>query len=210
MKRTTAPALVTLALLACTEPTSPARSDTYPFDLSGDVFHWPADRLPVRFFAAPAGNLRFLVERAIGVWTSQFLYGEFTGRLVDDSSRADVIVRWTDSVPPDVLPDSGPPVFACNGVTSLPAVDSGNRFQGPLHVEIGVTAANPPFTAGQVAACTRRTVVHELGHTLGILRESPDTGDIMHSPPRVASPSERDRNTVAVLYHTPPTILPPP
>jgi len=52
--------------------------------------------------------------------------------------------------------------------------------------------------------------VHELGHTLGLFQESPDTLAIMFSPPAVSEPAAIDRRTVQVLYHTAATLSPPP
>ena len=198
-----------LALVAaCAEPTPPSRGGTYRFDLNGEVFHWPSDRLPVRFYVVSQGNLPLLVQRAVDAWAGLFLYNEFTGALVGDSTAADVIVAWNGAVPPDATPDTGAPVPACQGLTNLPAVDSTtNRFGGPFHVYLGWLSG---YTPGQVQACLRRVAIHEVGHTLGLLPESPDPGDIMYVDPRVDLPSEQDRRTVEVLYHTRPTVLPPP
>jgi hypothetical protein len=198
--------VVAAAALACDQPTIPTRTAAYPFDFAGDVFHWPASHLPVRYFADARGAMRTIVQDGLAAWQAPFLYGEFTGTLVADSAGADVIVLWRDSVPPDVPPDPGPPVSACSGVTSF-QLDSTSTIEGPLRVTLWVAGV---ATAAQVAACMRRVTLHELGHSLGLLQHSPDTLDVMAAPPGVAVPSERDRQTVEVLYHTPPTIRPPP
>jgi len=204
---------VTLLTLACSEPTPPSRAGTYGFSVGSDVFHWPADRLPVRFHAQPTGNLPFLVQRAINVWQGLFLYGEFTGELVTDPIDADVLVQADGA--PDVPPDQGPPVNACSGNIHSPGSPPGtvtwdpltNVIDGPLHIDLQVFQGYSP---GQVAACLRRTAIHEVGHALGLFQHSEDRLDIMYAPPEAAEPSERDRRTAEVLYHTPPTLFPPP
>ncbi|HWC74361.1 MAG TPA: hypothetical protein VG454_10540 [Gemmatimonadales bacterium] len=198
-----------LVVIACSDPTVPGRNAWYPFDFGGDVFRWPQDRLPVRYYADSRSNLRDLVSAGIGIWQNQLLYGEFTGELVADSNAADVIVTWSDSVPPPVPPDPGPPVPACDGITNVQLDNTGTAVAGPIHTQIRITTARA-FTPAQVSACVRRVTVHELGHTLGLLQESPAAEDVMYSAVQVTAPSGRDRQTVQVLYHTAPTIAPPP
>ncbi len=194
----------------CTEPLIPNHAPAYPFtDAFGDVFHWPTNRLPVRFYAEPRGNLPVLLASAVDAWARQFLYGEFSGVMVGDSTGADVIVRWTDSVPPVVPPDNGPPVKACGGVTQGTLDSTGTAFAGPFETQIQILSGTV-FTAGQVQACVARTTVHEMGHALGLLQESPDSQDIMAATPLVRQPSAGDRRTVEALYHTAPTLGPPP
>ncbi len=209
--------LVALAgVAACEQPLIPDRAGVYSFadtaiigtDTTVFLFHWPTGRLPVRFWADPRGNMRFLVRRAVGAWESQFLYGEFAGGLVGDSGGADVIVRWADSVPPDVPPDTSH-VFACSGVTRYSLDSASSALDAPMHVELSVNRFTT-FTAAQVAACMQRISIHELGHALGIARHSPRTEDIMAPNPTADLPSPFDRHTVEMLYHTPSTVLPAP
>jgi len=200
-----------LVVAACTPPDAPSHAGGYAFDSDGNgqgyIFHWPGDRLPVRFWVDPRGDLRALVQRGIDVWQDQFVYGEFTGTVVSDSSHADVIVTWADSVPPSVPPDSGPPVRACGGLTQTDSL-VGNRIQGAFHSSITILIGGA--TPGQVEACVARTVIHELGHDLGILNDdAPDSTDIMYFTPYASVPSAADRATVQVLYHTTPNLLPP-
>lgn len=196
-------------LVACGEPTIPSRQAAYAFDDGfGEVFRWREDRVPVRFFADNRGAMTTLVERSIGVWAAQFLYGEFAGVLWTDSATADVVVVWGGAVPPDVPPDPGAPVNACSGVTRL-VIDSASNA---LDSAIVITATRLAVTAtdAQVAACFRRVVTHELGHSLGLLQHSAQSSDLMAGQPLVDTPTARDRVTAEVLYHTTPTIGPPP
>jgi predicted Zn-dependent protease len=195
-----------LVALGCSEILVPSRTPRYLSDLAGEVFRWPGDRLPVRYFADTRGTMPDLVRTSLQVWEAQFLYGEFTGTVVSDSSAADVIVIWQDSIPPNVPPDTAGALGACDGVTSY-VIDSTGAMTEPIRVQLRVRLG---YTAPQVAACMRRVAAHELGHTLGILTHSPATTDLMYGTPATATPTNRDRNTAQVLYHTTSTIAPPP
>jgi predicted Zn-dependent protease len=210
-------ALLAVVAAACKDPTIPDRAGVYAFadtviistDTTVTLFRWPANRVPVRFWADPRGNMRFLVERSIAVWQDQFLYGELRGTVVTDSNSADVIVQWTDSVPPDVPPDTTPVANSCAGVTTFNFDSTGFALSGPVRVSLTVLTGSP-VPAGQVQACMRRVAIHELGHSLGLLRHSSFDEDIMFGSPSVNYPSRFDRRSIEVLYHSPPTVQPPP
>ena len=197
------------------EPTVPVRgcagctydfADTIPPDTSL-VFHWPAARLPVRYYADSRAAMPALVATGIATWNAQFLYGEFRAVQVADSTAADVIVQWEAAPPPDVPPDTST-VDACAGSTTNPSVVFRDSSARVLHVTLGVKAG--AFTDAQVAGCLRRVAIHELGHSLGLLKHSLSRFDIMNVVPTVSFSSVTDRRTVELLYHTPPTVLPPP
>lgn len=207
-------ALLCGVLTAACEPTAPLRdcigctydfADTIPPDRL--VFHWPAAALPVRFYADPRGAMPALASLGVGSWEAQFLYGEFRGTLVSDSSQADVIVQWSGSVPPDVPPDPGPPVMACGGQTVYPSWVMGSSPGRAVRVTLGALTG---YTQAQVAACLQRVAIHELGHAIGLLKHSSSPLDIMNQMPTVTLPSDTDRRTVEVLYHTTATVVPPP
>lgn len=216
--------LLVLLLVGCSDILTPSRTPRYLSDLAGEVFHWPSDRLPVRYFADTRGNMQSLVRTSLQVWEQQFLYGEFKATLVGDSADADVIALWQDSVPPDVPADTAGALGACDGLTQYivdstaamsPSDTTGANaggeppltMTGPIRVQLRVRSG---FTEAQVAACMQRVAAHELGHTIGILTHSPATTDLMWGTPTTKTPTHRDRNTAQVLYHTAPTIAPPP
>ena len=200
--------------VACKEPLVPARV-IYSFadTVTGNpdtvfLFRWPETRLPVRFWADRRGNMSFLIDRATKAWDSQFLYGEFRAILVSDTTDADVIVRWTDSVPPDAAPDTTLP-NSCSGLTSFDYDSVALALIGPIHVSLRVLTGGAPASPERVQGCMRRVVMHELGHALGLLRHSPNPGDLMFASPAVNYPSPTDRSSIQTLYHMRPTISPP-
>jgi predicted Zn-dependent protease len=200
-------------LAACSDPAMPDRecqncyysfADTFPPDTF--IFHWPTSRLPVRVWADPRGPMPSLVPYAIAAWEGQFLYGEFHGTVVSDSSHADVIVRWQGTVPSDTAQPDTSTSAACSGVTTNPELFSDSSVN-VLHIDIDVKAG---YSDAAIAACVRRLTIHEMGHALGLIRHSPYPLDIMNAVPVVSLPSDEDRRSIEVLYHTRATLIPPP
>jgi len=205
------------ALLVACDGTGPntcydSNAFSYGFALGGDstlVFRWPADRMPIRYYAEPTGALRSNVRASLTTWANAFLCQEASFQPVTDSSRAEVIVRQVPILPPMaagrvvLAADS---VGACGGRTDG-SFDSTNTLTGPLRtyvapLGVGDTAA--------LAACYRMVTTHELGHTLGLFAHSRNAADLMYPTPRRSTPSPDDRYTLQRLYHTTPTIRPAP
>lgn len=202
-------AVALLGAAACDEAAAPAREATYPFDLfeSGLVFHWSPDRLPIRYWVAgDAGAVGEFVEAGLRVWEEQFLYGEFRGVVVDDSTQADVLVWVTPATPPAGTPNDDPPELgACDGATAF-ELNEADALTGPFEVRVAWDAR---YSDGAVVNCLERVTIHEIGHTIGLFGHSTNELDLMHPIPRVRAPSPYDRTTAEVLYHTAPTITPP-
>jgi len=200
-------------LLSCADIAAPSRSSAYEWrrivaSASGPdtlSFHWPQARLPVRFWAEDTLNLAAHVQHAIGQWQAAFLYGEFRGEMVADSSAADVIVTS------GIAPKGGFSVTRlesfmapeCQGATDVELDASGHRILPPIRVYV-----DPRFdpAAPGVDPCMALTTTHELGHSLGIFAHSPNPGDIMFADPAVAELSTRDRATAELASHTEPTL----
>jgi hypothetical protein len=209
-------ALAALTALACGDIAAPVRGDLYEWRLEAPSipgpgldtlsFHWDQRDLPVKVWVEDADNLPAHLARAIDVWEAAFLYREFTTRLVDDSTTADVIV---------VRGAAGPKLRMkrlhaalapqCAGATDLDIDATNTELRLPIRLFIDPRSL--PDDPG-IESCLALTSIHELGHALGIFAHSPDPEDIMFANPEVELPSARDRRTAEAVYHTPPTLEP--
>lgn len=208
-------ALATLALAACTDIISPPRVDPYEYRLfepdgeGGTIplaFKWPRSMLPVRIYVATDDPLRPMVERAIDEWQNLFLYGEFRAELVGDPAGADIVVR--NAIAPAKL--SGAIRLArrapeCRGETTFVADADAGTLDLPF--EVYVWSRIGPEGPG-LDTCYELTVLHELGHALGIFEHSVSPDDLMYADPTRNGFSGRDRATAEAAYHLPATLVP--
>lgn len=195
---------------ACFEPNAQA----YAFELNGDsnlVFHWPSSYLPVRVYAEPVGALPANVQTAMNLWAGAFRCGELRYTVAADSLHADIIVRNPPIIPavrrPSMRAMHSDSVGACTGVTQFSLDSTGTALAGPMRSYVSPYPGND---SASVASCYHFVVAHELGHALGLLAESPDTGDLMYTTPYRLALSEADRYTIQLLYHTTSKLGPPP
>jgi predicted Zn-dependent protease len=209
------PVAALILLAACSDIGGPLRTDNfYEWRVvqATDTlsFHWPQSFLPVRIWAEDQVSLPLYADSSIAKWKRVFLFGEWNAVRVTDSATADVIIRY--GPPPagdDILLDRvALESFApeCQA-TTLPHIDDRREAHLPMHVYISARFV-PELPETQ--ACLALTLTHEIGHTLGIFRHSPHPEDLMYSNPTVAAPSERDRNTAEILYHSPANVSPAP
>jgi predicted Zn-dependent protease len=203
-----------LAVVACGDIGAPVRGDLYEWRLEAPAvpgpgldtlsFHWSRDELPVRVWVEDASSLPAHMERAIDVWESAFLYGEFEATLVSDSATADVIVRGgTPEGKLRRLRLHSALAPECAGATDLD-IDVASR-ELRLPIRVFVDPRSLPDDPG-IEPCLALTSIHELGHALGIFAHSEDPEDLMYVDPEVDLPSDRDRRTAEAAYHTPPNL----
>lgn len=202
---------------ACSDVVSPPGDDYYEWRLEAPSpsgtgvdtisFHWPADRLPVRIWVEQSDPLPADVANAITVWGDQFLHGEWDATVVSDSATADVVV--TSQTPPQLRLSATRVGSAlapqCAGATDLDVSDDHTQLRLPIRIYIN--AQSSPGTPG-LDRCMALTVAHEIGHSLGIFRHSPNSADLMYFDPSVELPSARDQTTAQIVYDSPSTLEP--
>lgn len=201
--------------LACADIAAPDRSNAYewrlivPSSTGGPPdtlsFHWPQSRLPVKIWAEDVLGLPDHTRNGIAQWKAGFLYKEFDAVMVSDSNVADVIVSSGTAVKGgfSLLGLHSAMAPQCEGGTDFELPEGSREIQPPVRVFV-----NPRIdpAAPGVAECMALTTTHELGHAIGIFAHSPVATDLMFADPTVSGPSERDRSTAELAYHTAPTL----
>lgn len=200
--------LAASATLACGEASAPARNDLYEWRLVVGTdtlsFHWPKSALPVKVWVQDTLDMPDRVQEGIAAWRAAYLYGEYDGVLVSDSTTADLIVRVTSAL-------AGSPAPAirlraafpgCEGETVVDVDTAATPITLRLPVLIRITPRSNPATT-DLTECFRVTATHELGHSLGIFDHSPDSDDLMYGDPDVTGLSLQDINTAQALAHYP-------
>lgn len=207
------PILMAAGSLSCADIASPARSNAYEWRLitptgpgTADTlsFHWPSSRLPVKVWAQDTLNLPVHAREGIAQWKAGFLYGEFDAVMVSDSNVADVMVTIGQAIKGGFsvtrLSSMAP---ECEGGTDFDLPAGSREIQPPIRIFLDLRVVP---TAPNAEQCLALTTTHELGHAIGIFAHSPAATDLMFADPVVAGPSDRDRATAELAYHTEPTL----
>lgn len=214
--------LLSVALSACEGPTIPPRStsDIYPFHLDTappSVLRWPSGST-IRVFISGGTDARAAVleesfAEGAAQWNATTWYADYELVRVQSIEDADVLLRWSDQIPPVDLSGCQPEISRAVTTFCLREDDAtrlhvfpvaGSPEPGSVRMVVSILTSEASRPDG-----VRRLVAHELGHVLGIAQHSPDSDDLMFGRELTrATLSRRDQATVRVLYRTEPGVVP--
>jgi hypothetical protein len=127
-----------------------------------------------------------VVRDALRAWEALPLRVRFN--IVQDTSTADVVVRWIPRFDP---------LEKRAGQTEIEFDQDGNIRHAAIRLAITGSDGRRLDRAAAIMVA-----LHEVGHTLG-LPHSADARDVMYATPRTATLSDRDRRTVELIYGLP-------
>jgi tetratricopeptide (TPR) repeat protein len=159
----------------------------------GRVTHWDPKKMPLNVYitdgsAAPGWSpgMNGMVQTAMNAW-QEATYRKVRFLITRQKKDADIVIRWTR-------------VLSHNKVGENPFESADNVI-----VRSDVTVALRHPESGQALSSQEvyTTILHELGHAIGIQGHSPFPEDIMYfsvNGKQGSQLSTRDKNTIRALY----------
>lgn len=160
---------------------------------NGKVIHWDVKRMPLKVFIAdgskvPGWNpeMANMVQESMQTWQTA-THGKVRFTVTTNINKADMVVRWKRN-------------FEHNKIGENPFESMGDTIvRSDLNIATYYGANGPPMPMGQIA----KTILHEMGHALGIQGHSPYREDIMYfseDQSQGSSLTARDIATINLLY----------
>ncbi len=158
---------------------------------------WSASRMPLKIYLKPGDGVQGYkpsygqaLENALDDWIKA-LEGKMSIVKVDDATKGDIVVKWTNDLTAGVNRSEG-------GDVRYSATAAGID-----HADVTLLTLDPSPTVRLNDSLVYWISLHELGHGLGIVGHSRNPADIMFfSAPQKVNPqlSSRDVQTIRRLY----------
>ena len=172
----------------------------------GNLYRWHKTDLTYYIDRLAARRLSdSKIRRAFDWWARKSKLFTFTR--VTDPERADIFIQVATASEKDRMGEAGPDKAIIGKTYNF----KGNTLQENIITHATVTIAEEYFSAKQVDEYNRsgkdhgfQTLVHELGHVLGLMGHSPNTGECMYfqadSTGKACNIITPEINTLAILY----------
>jgi tetratricopeptide (TPR) repeat protein len=158
----------------------------------GKVVHFSTAKMPLKVYIADGlgvqgwnTGMKQVVTHAMRTWQSASR-GKISFTQTYTESNADIIVKWQRNFSDNIL-----------GVSPFQMVND-TIIRSDINLAVFYPDSNQPIPMEDL----KGIAVHEMGHAIGIRGHSPYPEDIMYysKTRRQATLSERDMNTVGMLY----------
>jgi tetratricopeptide (TPR) repeat protein len=160
---------------------------------NGKVIHWDTKRMPLKVYVSDGTgvegwtpSMKSLVSEAMSAWSSA-THNAVRFTTTNHPDRADIIVRWKRN-------------FSHNKIGENPFESIGDTIvRSDLVIATFVSATGPQMPISEL----RKTIIHEMGHAIGIQGHSPYPEDIMYwsvNPEQGGALTARDKATISMLY----------
>lgn len=145
----------------------------------------------IKIYIENEPNLDYLYEQAFDTWGNAIPYFGFT--YVNNKEEADIICSFVDEF---FDTKAGVTKYANN----LKIINGKRYFNRPVYIEVSkATIQKRQFTNDEILS----TMIHEVGHALGITGHSKNINDVMYFSTdsyQNSSISQRDINTIDEIY----------
>lgn len=165
---------------------------------------WSFLKMPLRVYVdkAPRDISYFeagyssTVPEAMDVW-KKALGGQLSYRMVNQPNEADILVGWVNGIDKHGFIKDENLIYTAG--TTLPSIANGQLKTMRIQVAT-LDIERKPQNRNAVLS----TMIHEMGHALGLLGHSRTPGDMMYPETEgtLFSLSQRDLNTIRKLYVT--------
>ena len=161
----------------------------YAIDSNGKLVRWQKNKILVYVSKSPYQSS---IYRAFNYYNSVF-ENYFKFYSANSPQKADIIVDVVDSFSSNTSNDS----LYMAGLTNN-TITGQDRNLTKSHIQLLSTTpnSNKPLSEKEMF----KVALHEIGHSIGIIGHSPNSKDVLYATSGVSVFSERDINTIKMMY----------
>lgn len=164
-----------------------------------DIIRWSTRSFPLKVYIESSTVPSYYISNirsALNQWSNRTTFVKFIE--TKNEAEAQIVIRFRN------IDSSECNSMTCKYVVAYtePTIGAGNILKKMTLTFYKTDPKNKNFPSHEIYT----TALHEIGHTLGIMGHSDNSGDIMYPSRNNMRLSERDLRTLVLLYRTKPTI----